>query len=171
MLTYQDLLEIPDNDTAKMDFVQSVIAQHKSSDLYDLAVVADEYDRKHNRTIETFVKMLYTTAGEQVPDRYSVNFKMGRAFFPYFVTQEVQYLLGNGVQWTGESVEVEEGTENAVKSRKWDDEAGEWSTTWTVVKESTAADKLGTQESRSILSYRRRRTRHSYRAYHSGSLT
>ena len=146
MLTYQDLLEVPDNDNARMDFVQTVISQHKGSDLYEQAVIADEYDRKHNRTIETFVRMLYTTSGEQVPDNYSVNFKMGRAFFPYFITQEVQYLLGNGVSWAGESVEVEEGTEGATKSKKWDDKANEWSNTWTVVKEATAPDKLGTQE-------------------------
>ena len=146
MLTYQDLLDVPDNDQSRMDFVQSVISQHKASDLYEDAIIAGEYDRKQNRTIMRFVKMLYTTSGEQVPDRFSVNFKMGRAFFPYFVTQEVQYLLGNGVSWTGETVEVEEGTEGAVKSREWDDQSGQWMDKWTIVRESTAADKLGTKE-------------------------
>ena len=149
MLTYQDLLEVPETDQAKIDFVYNVIFQHKASDLYQEAVIADEYDRKRNRTIETFVKMLYTTAGEAVPDRFSVNFRMGRAFFPFFITQEVQYLLGNGVSWQGQNVEVPENTEGARHRRLTTIEKnGEvvYRDVYEIHQDSDAGDKLGTKE-------------------------
>ena len=110
MYTYQDLMELPDNDDVRMDWVRSAITQHKGTALYELAVVADEYDRKRNRTIIEYQKLLYTVSGEAIPDNWSANFKMGRAFFPFFVTQEVQYLLGNGVTWNEDSTKDRLGT-------------------------------------------------------------
>ena len=44
MLTYQDLLEIQDSDEARMDFTRRAINQHRSSDLFRTAVVAEEYN-------------------------------------------------------------------------------------------------------------------------------
>lgn len=101
MYTYQDLQGIGEGDEARMEFVRSVIADHKASELYREAVIAGEYDRHRNRTIMDYQKLLYTVSGQAVPDNFSANFKMGRAFFPFFVTQEVQFLLGNGVSWSG----------------------------------------------------------------------
>lgn len=112
MLTYQDLLEVPDNDQDRMDFVYDVISQHKGTELYRQAVIADEYDRKQNRTIVEFQKLLYTVSGEVIPDNFSANFKMARAFFPFFVTQETQYLLGNGVTWNNDDTADRLGTKN-----------------------------------------------------------
>ena len=44
MLTFQDLQEInTDSDAENMEFVRSVINNHKSSILYQTAVIADEY--------------------------------------------------------------------------------------------------------------------------------
>ena len=51
MLTYQDLLEVQDTDEARMDFVRKCINQHKSSDLYKTALIANEYNAHRNVTI------------------------------------------------------------------------------------------------------------------------
>lgn len=97
MLTYQDLLAVGENDNAKMDFVRSAIFKHQNDDLYKMAVIADQYDRKQNVTIAQYQKLLYKITGEAVPDNYSANYKLYSNFFSRFVTQESQYLLGNGI--------------------------------------------------------------------------
>lgn len=83
----------------RLDFVRTIINDHKSSKLYSDAVIADQYYKRHNVTIEQYQKLLYTITGSAVPDNYSANWKMKHGFFRLFVTQEVQHLLGNGVQW------------------------------------------------------------------------
>lgn len=99
MKTYQDLLNIADRDQDRMDFVKTVINEHKSSALYKQAVLADEYDRKQNRTILQFQKLLYTVTGKAIPDNWSANYKLTSGFFNRFTTQQVQFLLGNGITW------------------------------------------------------------------------
>lgn len=100
MLTYQDLINIPPDDAQKrLAFVQSVIFEHKASELYKTAVIADEYSRKRNRTIIEFQKLLYSLDGTAVPDTMSANYKLTSNFFNRFIVQENQYLLGNGVTW------------------------------------------------------------------------
>lgn len=99
MLTYQDFLEVGERDEDKMNFARKVIYDHQNSELYKTAMLADEYDHKKNRTIMRYQKLLYTITGKAVPDNFSANFKIRKAFFPAFVTQQTQYLLGNGVQW------------------------------------------------------------------------
>ena len=99
MLTYQDLLEVGDNETERMAFVRNAINRHKSEDLYQAAVTAWEYYKHRNVTIVNFQKLLYTVTGKAVPDNISANYKMASKFFYRFVTQENQYLLGNGATW------------------------------------------------------------------------
>lgn len=95
MKTYQDFLKEPD----KKAFVKMVIGQHKCSPLYLTAKIADEYDRHENRTIKEYQKLLYDVTGKAIPDNYSANYKMASNFFDRFITQENQYLLGNGITW------------------------------------------------------------------------
>lgn len=109
MYTYQDLLQVPDTDEARIDFVKRVINQHKSSELYKNAVIADEYDRHQNRTIREFQKLLYDMAGKAIPDKWTANYKMASKFFNRFITQENQYLLGNGVTWKNEATAAKLG--------------------------------------------------------------
>lgn len=99
MKTYQDLLKVPENDNDRMDFVLSVIRQHEASEIYQTALLADEYDRKQNRTIVSYQKLLYTITGQAVPDNYSANYKITSGFFNRFIVQQNQFLLGNGVTW------------------------------------------------------------------------
>lgn len=94
-----------------MEFTRSVIRDHKHSELYENAVLAKEYDRRRNRTIVNYQKLLYTMSGRTVPDNISANYKMCSNFFDFFVTQETQYLLGNGVTWQEESTSEKLGDE------------------------------------------------------------
>ena len=97
--TYQDLLEVAENDINRMEFVREVISQHKSSELYKTAKIGDEYYRKMNRTILQYQKLLYTVTGKAIPDNWSANYKLASGFFNLFVTQQTQFLLGNGITW------------------------------------------------------------------------
>ena len=109
MLTYQDLLEVQDTDEARMDFVRKCINQHKSSDLYKTALIANEYNAHRNVTIIRYQKLLYTMSGQTVPDIFSSNFKIPSKFFKRFITQEVQYLLGNGISFENDSTKEKLG--------------------------------------------------------------
>lgn len=102
MKTYQDLLKIDQTDEAKINFVQSVINEHKGSEMYRVAVVADEYDRQQNTTITAFRKAIYNLQGKPVDDVWSANYKLASNFFKRFVTQQNQFLLGNGITWGNE---------------------------------------------------------------------
>lgn len=103
MYTYNDLLEVSEREENRMEFVRSVINSHKTSDMYKNAKVADEYDRQQNTTIMQYRKLLYTITGEAVVDTYSANYKTASGYFNRFVTQQNQYLLGNGITWQEES--------------------------------------------------------------------
>ena len=101
--TYGDLLSVGENEANRMQFVYEAISEHKSSDLYKTAQIADEYDRKQNRTIVQFQKLLYDATGRAIPDNVSANYKITSGFFNRFTTQQVQFLLGNGVTWKDET--------------------------------------------------------------------
>lgn len=113
MLTYQDLLEVGDSEQSRMAFVKTAIGQHKASDLYRDAVIAEEYNAHRNVTINQYQKLLYTITGKVVPDNYSPNYKMACRHFHRFVTQENQYLLGNGVMWG------DEGTADKIGNKRY----------------------------------------------------
>lgn len=96
MKTYQDFAEVQNKPDELGQFILKVISDHKNSADYKTAAVADQYDRKLNPTIRQYQKLLYDITGRAVPDNYSANYKMASGFFPRFVTQQNQYLLGNG---------------------------------------------------------------------------
>lgn len=103
MLTYQDFLEVdPRDGRRRMEFARDVIRQHEESELYKTAALADEYDRQENRTILRYQKFLRDDLGRLIPDKYSPNYKLASNYFNRFITQENQYLLGNGVVWEKE---------------------------------------------------------------------
>lgn len=97
--TFQDLEAVGDDWKARMNFVNALIQEYKSSTAYKDAEIAFDYARKRNRTICEYQKLLYTVSGKAVPDNYSANWKMTSNFFYRFITQETQFVLGNGVTW------------------------------------------------------------------------
>lgn len=111
MITYQDFEKIKDrSEEERMAFVQSVINNHRNSDTYMTAYIADQYNRHKNVTIREYQKILYTVTGKAVPDNFSANFKMSCRHFHRFITQENQFLLGNGVTWGDKSTDSKLGT-------------------------------------------------------------
>lgn len=83
------------------DFIAEAIRRHKSGDLYQTAVIADEYDRQRNTTIYSYVQMIFTITGSRVQDFTASNNKIASNFFHRLNTQRNMYSLGNGVSFAG----------------------------------------------------------------------
>lgn len=103
MLTYQDLLAVPDNDRQRAEFARKVISEHKSSEMYRTAQIADDYDRSRNTTTMQYQKMITDITGRQYVDTTATVHRSCSSFFNIFVTQLNQYLLGNGVSWKNDT--------------------------------------------------------------------
>ncbi len=103
IFTYNDLLEIGENERDRMDFVLKAIAEHKRTADYLTAVDAELYYKHQNPTIMRFQKWVYNQMGQKVPDIWSPNNKIASNWYNYFTTQAVSYLLGNGVTFKKES--------------------------------------------------------------------
>ena len=101
--TYNDLLDIGENEKQRMEFVLSAIREHKGSDLYKTAYDAELYYKHQNPTIMRYQKFVYNQFGQKVPDVWSPNNKIASNWYNYFTTQSVSYLLGNGVTFKTEA--------------------------------------------------------------------
>ena len=97
ILTFNDLVEIGENECDRMEFVLKAIAEHKRTADYLTAVDAELYYKHQNPTIMRFQKWVYNQMGQKVPDIWSPNNKIASNWYNYFTTQAVSYLLGNGV--------------------------------------------------------------------------
>ena len=97
ILTFNDLVEIGENERDRMEFVLAAIHEHKGSELYKTAYDAELYYKHQNPTIMRFQKFVYNQFGQKVPDIWSPNNKIASNWYNYFTTQAVSYLLGNGV--------------------------------------------------------------------------
>lgn len=116
--TYQDLLKIGADESKRMEFVFSAIADHKSSADYKTAVDAELYASGKNATISKYQKVLYTLTGKAVPDNYTANHKCKSGFFRRFVTQETAYLTGNGVTFQKKETKEKLGADFDSKAYK-----------------------------------------------------
>lgn len=95
--TYNDLLDIGENEKQRMEFVLSAIREHKASKDYAIAADAELYYKHQNPTIMRYQKFVYNQFGQAVPDIWAPNNKIASNWYNYFTTQAVSYLLGNGV--------------------------------------------------------------------------
>ena len=123
MKTYQDLLNVGQNEEKRKSFVRALINEHKSSVDYKIAADAYEYYCHRNVTINNYKRLLYKLSGEAVVDNYSANYKMATRHFHRFIIQEVQYLLGNGISWGKEDTEDKLGTKRRSFDRQVKDAA------------------------------------------------
>ena len=115
--TYNDLLDIGENEKQRMEFVLSAIREHKGSDLYKTAYDAELYYKHQNPTIMRYEKYIYNQAGKAVRDVWSPNSKIASNWYNYFTVQAVQFLLGNGVSFTDKGTKDKLGKnfDNAVQ--------------------------------------------------------
>ncbi|MBQ9041428.1 MAG: phage portal protein [Eggerthellaceae bacterium] len=112
--TYQDFEK--SEDWAK--FVLSAISAHKNSDDYKTAVTADLYDAQKNKTINEYVKFMFTLSGSKVEDYTASNNKLASNFFNRLNTQRCLYSLGNGVSFLQPDEPQEEGDKTKEKLGK-----------------------------------------------------
>lgn len=103
ILTFNDLVEIGENERDRMEFVLSAIREHKVSRDYAIAADAELYYKHQNPTIMRFQKFVHNQFGQKVPDIWSANNKIASNWYNYFTTQAVSYLLGNGVTFKTEA--------------------------------------------------------------------
>ena len=110
MKTYQDLLDVVNNEDQLKEFIIAAVNDHKSSERYKWAQIGDDYDKQQNTTIMKYRKLLYTMSGVAVPDYFSANHKLPSNFYNRFNVQENQYLLGNGVTFNNDDTKDKLGT-------------------------------------------------------------
>jgi hypothetical protein len=99
MKTYQDLLEVINDEKRLKSFLIEAINAHKTSELYKWAQIGEAYDKQENTTIMRYQKLLYTMSGQAVHDMFNANHKLPSNYYRRFNVQENQYLLGNGVNF------------------------------------------------------------------------
>ena len=109
MKTFQNLAALNQDEARRKKFAFEVIEDHKDSTAYKVASIAEKYYAKKNVTIMAFQKVLYNMHGQAVPDMWSANYKLRTHFFRRFVTQQVQYVLSNGVTFQEESTKEKLG--------------------------------------------------------------
>lgn len=102
MRTYQELVALGDREADRKAFVRGAVQEHKQSDRYKEAADAEEYYAKRNVTITNHVKMLRDITGGQVPDYFGADWRLKSLAFRRLVTQQVQFVLSNGISFTDE---------------------------------------------------------------------
>lgn len=109
MLTYEDYLAVQDSEKKKIEFILAAIKEHTSSPAYKEAVAAQKYYDGENPTIYGYEKVIYDLAGRAHVDMWTANHKIASSFFTFVIDQEVSYLLGNGVRFTGKDTKAKLG--------------------------------------------------------------
>ena len=102
MLTFQDFEKAKVTEDGLKAFVLGAINDHQQSDLYKIALDADLYDRQRNRTINEYVKTMFTIAGAPIEDYTASNNKIASNFFHRLNVQRCTYSLGNGVYFAND---------------------------------------------------------------------
>ena len=102
IITYQDFLRERDSGKSLAGFVEMVIGAHKAEKDYEIAKMADEYNRQRNVTINNYVKVIFTLAGAPIEDFTASNNKIASNFFHRLNKQRCTYSLGNGVYFAND---------------------------------------------------------------------
>ena len=109
MKSYQDLIDVGANEAARMAFVFSAITEHKRTTPYIVALDAEQYYRGLNPRITKYEKIIYDMRGDAHVDKWTPNHKIASNFFNFAITQENQYLLGNGATFTKDDTKAKLG--------------------------------------------------------------
>lgn len=100
MKVYQNLEALGKSEERRGKFVKEAVREFMASDEYAQAKAGEAYYRKHNLTIESYQKLLYTLSGQVKADVFSANYRLKTLFFRRLVMQQVNYILGNGLTLT-----------------------------------------------------------------------
>lgn len=104
IITFQDFQQ---HETDRAKWLGKAIAWYMKSDEYNLALMANEYERQMNPTIKNFVKKVYDITGVSSPDFVSTNNRIASNFFHRLNTQRCSYSLGNGVSFVSKTTEMQ----------------------------------------------------------------
>lgn len=107
--TFQDLIAVGESESARIQFALTAISEHQNSEDYRTAKDAAQYYNHINPTIMNAQKWIYNALGQKVPDKWAANNKIACRYYFYFVTQSIQYLLGNGVSFSNEATKEKLG--------------------------------------------------------------
>ena len=102
MITFQDFEQAQN----KREFVFNAIARHQCSAEYEIALTANLYDRQKNKTINDYVRTIYTISGAEIEDFTATNSKIASNFFHRLNTQRCTYSLGNGISFANDDDNV-----------------------------------------------------------------
>ena len=111
MKSYQDLIAASENEAAKMAFVFAAITEHKGTTPYIIALDAEQYYKGLNPRITKYEKIIYDMRGDAHVDKWTPNHKIASNFFNFAITQENQYLLGNGATFTKDDTKAKLGND------------------------------------------------------------
>ena len=92
-------------------FLRDAIEDHRNSEMYKTAVLADEYDKQRNTTIQETVRRIYSLAGAPLEDFTASNNRIASNFFRRLNEQRCSYSLGNGITFTEDGVKDRLGKE------------------------------------------------------------
>lgn len=97
--TYTDLINCK-TEEERAHFLLEALSDHKSSEKYKLARIAQEYYDGENHDIMRVQKLIFDAQGVAHVDKFKANHKIPSNFFQFAVDQEVSYLLSNGITFT-----------------------------------------------------------------------
>lgn len=97
MYTFEDLMAAGRGEADRGEFCRKAVDAFKGSKEYKESKDGEAYYHQHNLTIEKYQKTVYTITGRPINDPYSSNYRLKTSFFRRLVTQQVQYVLGNGM--------------------------------------------------------------------------
>jgi SPP1 family phage portal protein len=112
--TYQDYEKADD----KLKFIVSAINEYRAGEEYRTALLANDYERQRNTTINQYMRYLYTQTGQKAVDFTAANNKLASNFFHRLNTDRCAYSLGNGVSFTNTEKRVENGQEKTIDLTK-----------------------------------------------------
>ena len=107
MYTYNDLQKCT-NESDKIAFILSAIADHESSDMFKIGEDAGLFYRGTDRDLEEIQQVVYDREGNAYNSEKS-NHKIVSNLFFIFCTQLVDYQLGNGVIFDNPKVKEQLG--------------------------------------------------------------
>ena len=116
MKTWQDYLAATD----KVEFIKSAINDYRSSEDYQIALDADQYERQRNTTITNLIRWIYTATGRRIVDTTASNNRIASNFFHRLNTARCTYSLGNGISFAGKDANTSDDTTKKKLGDKFD---------------------------------------------------
>lgn len=110
MYTFQDFEKAVQKGRL-LSFLRDAIEDHRNSEPFRIAVMADEYDKQRNTTINDAVRRIYSLAGAPLEDFTASNNRIASNFFRRLNEQRCSYSLGNGITFPKEGIKEKLGNE------------------------------------------------------------